>query len=152
MNKYTIEEAIASHEAFYTNKQVADLLNCDGQALKKSILNNPDSFGFRVLTKGKKKKLLYPRQDFIKAFGLNDYKTELIPCNTKLDTIKSLNTLCITPEQASSVVHMSPSDIRLYAQYNPSLLPFPTFVLGKRTKIPRIPFIKVFENQEIIAA
>lgn len=152
MNKYTIEEALASHEAFYTNKQVADLLNCDAQSLKKSIIENPYAFGFRVLTKGKKKKLMYPTQDFITTFGLNEYKTELRPCNTSLDTIKSLKTLCITPEQASSVVHMSPSDIRLYAKYNPSLLPFPVFVLGKRTKIPRIPFITAMENKKTIAA
>lgn len=63
-----------------------------------------------------------------------------------LENIKSLDRTMITPALAAEVIGCDPHFIRLAARQKPELLGFPVIVVGTRTKIPRIPFIRYVEG------
>ena len=63
-----------------------------------------------------------------------------------LDTIRQMETPTITPAQAATVLGCNPHWIRLMAREKPDQLGFPVTVLGSRTKIPRLPFIRYIEG------
>lgn len=63
-----------------------------------------------------------------------------------LDDIKRMETPTITPAQAATVLGCNPHWIRLMARQQPEKLGFPVTVLGSRTKIPRVPFIRYIEG------
>ena len=48
----------------------------------------------------------------------------------------------ITPEAAASVLGCTPNSLRQAARQRPELLGFPVIVMGSKTKIPRIPFLR----------
>lgn len=63
-----------------------------------------------------------------------------------LDDIKKMECNFITPDTASKILGCNPQGIRLAARQCPNELHFPTIVIGNRTKIPRLPFIKFMEE------
>ncbi len=58
-----------------------------------------------------------------------------------LKDIADMDCATITPAIAAAAVGCDPQYIRYMARTNPELLGFPTMVLGKRTRIPRLPFL-----------
>ncbi|MBQ8617687.1 MAG: hypothetical protein IJ418_09245 [Clostridia bacterium] len=60
--------------------------------------------------------------------------------------IKAMDKPMITPAEAAQVLGCNPHDIRVKAKLQPDLLGFPVTVVGTRTKIPRIPFIRHVEG------
>lgn len=63
-----------------------------------------------------------------------------------LQTIKTLEDVTITPEQAAPVLKCTAQSIRLQAQEDPKMLGFNVSRIGGRTVIPRIPFIRFVEG------
>lgn len=63
-----------------------------------------------------------------------------------LERIKAMDTPTITPALAAQVLGCNPHDIRVKAKLRPDLLGFPVVVVGTRTKIPRLPFIRHIEG------
>lgn len=66
-----------------------------------------------------------------------------------LQALKQMEKPMITAAEAAPVLGCDPHWIRLMARQNPSGLGFPVTTLGKggkRTKIPRIPFIQYIEG------
>jgi len=59
-----------------------------------------------------------------------------------LDELRALDTATISAEQAASVLNCNAQVIRIQARQHPEQLGFPVIVLGKRMKIPRLPFIE----------
>ena len=58
------------------------------------------------------------------------------------DAILASDAVFLTAEEVGKAAGWSPDMIRAQARENPALLGFPVTVLGTRTYIPRIPFIK----------
>lgn len=55
----------------------------------------------------------------------------------------------LTPEQVAPIIGCKAHGIRVQAHDDPAMLGFPVSVIGKRTRIPRIPFIEfVFGKKE----
>lgn len=63
-----------------------------------------------------------------------------------LQELKKLDRNIITPAMAAQIIGCDPHYIRLQARNRPELLGFPVIVLGTRTKIPRVPFIRFIEG------
>lgn len=63
-----------------------------------------------------------------------------------LEALKTLDKIMITPAEAAPVIGCDPHWIRLMARSTPEKLGFPVTVVGTRTKIPRIPFIRFVEG------
>ena len=61
-----------------------------------------------------------------------------------LEEIKGLDKANLTPAEAAQGMHCSPDLIRVAARQKPELLHFPVSVVGNRTKIPRIPFLRAY--------
>lgn len=55
--------------------------------------------------------------------------------------IQAMDTPTITPAIAAEALGCDPQYIRLQAHADPSKLGFPVVCIGKRTKIPRMPFL-----------
>lgn len=60
---------------------------------------------------------------------------------SSIEKIKAMDTATITPAQAAEVLSCNPQYIRMQAREDPSKLGFPVVCIGRRTKIPRLPFI-----------
>lgn len=63
-----------------------------------------------------------------------------------IEEIKQSTDAFITPAVAASVIGCDPNNIRLTAKQRPELLGFPVCVIGRRVKIPRLPFIQFVEG------
>lgn len=61
-----------------------------------------------------------------------------------LESIRKMDKANLTPAEAAQVMHCSPDLIRVAARQKPELLHFPVSVVGNRTKIPRIPFLRAY--------
>jgi len=55
----------------------------------------------------------------------------------------------LTPTEIAEVVGADPQDIRNQAHNNPAMLGFPVCVIGTRTKIPRVGFLKFLGVKDI---
>ena len=58
------------------------------------------------------------------------------------DAILASDAVFLTAEEVGKAAGWSPDAIRAQARTNPALLGFPVTVLGTRTYIPRVPFLK----------
>ena len=68
-------------------------------------------------------------------------------CAEALEEIKRMDKPFITPQQAARVIGCTPQYIRLAARGpNKKSLGFDTTVIGTRTLIPRIPFIRYVDG------
>lgn len=56
--------------------------------------------------------------------------------------MKESNEIFLTPSDVAGVLRCNPNFIRVAAREKPELLGFPVTVIGTRTRIPRIPFLK----------
>ena len=65
-----------------------------------------------------------------------------------LDEIRNSTKEVLTPADIADVLKADPQDIRLTAKRCPERLGFPVCVIGTRTKIPRVPFLR-FMGHEI---
>lgn len=54
----------------------------------------------------------------------------------------------LTPDDVAGVLECDPHAIRLAARDNPEQLGFPVMRVGRRTKIPRIPFLRFMGYME----
>lgn len=61
---------------------------------------------------------------------------------TAIEQIISNHKATITVELASKAINCSAHSIRVAARERPDLLGFPVIVMGPKTKIPRIPFLR----------
>ena len=59
-----------------------------------------------------------------------------------IDEIVRSDKVILTPADVAEAIHAEPQVIRLQAREDPSVFGFPVIVVGKRVKIPRIPFIQ----------
>ena len=59
-----------------------------------------------------------------------------------LADIQQSKDLMLTPAEVAEVLGVDPQSIRVQAKQNPALLGFNVVVIGSRTLIPRIPFLK----------
>ncbi len=59
-----------------------------------------------------------------------------------IQEIIALDQEFLTPVQAAGVLGTSAQSIRVAARQRPELLGFPVVVIGTRTKIPRVPFLR----------
>lgn len=59
-----------------------------------------------------------------------------------LAEIKASDKQFLTPADVSEIVGVDPQSLRLQARQKPEMLGFPVVVIGTRTKIPRIPFLR----------
>lgn len=58
------------------------------------------------------------------------------------DAILASDAVFLTAEEVGKAAGWSPDMIRAQARENPALLGFPVTVLGTRTYIPRVPYLK----------
>lgn len=67
-----------------------------------------------------------------------------------LEELANLDTATLTPKQAAPALGCNPYRINLMAKNDAkrSLLGFPVIMVGKRVKIPRIPFLKFLGWEE----
>lgn len=65
---------------------------------------------------------------------------------SKLEQIKALDRAVITPDEAAGVLQCNAQYIRMQARADASKLGFPVICLGRRVKIPRLPFITFIEG------
>ena len=65
-----------------------------------------------------------------------------------LDELKAMDRDTLTPAIVGSVLHCTPYYITIQARTNPEALGFPVCVIGSRTKIPRLAFIRWMEGCE----
>ena len=65
-----------------------------------------------------------------------------------LDEIKNSDKATLTPAEVAAVLGCDPQGIRIMAKQCPERLGFPICVIGTRTKIPRITFLKWLEGSE----
>lgn len=65
---------------------------------------------------------------------------------TSLDSIRALPDVMISPEVAAKAIGCKPQSIRVAARTAPERLGFPVTVIGRRTLIPRLPFIQYLEG------
>lgn len=59
-----------------------------------------------------------------------------------LDEIRESDKAVLTPADVAEVLQCDPQDIRTTARLAPERLGFPVSIIGHRTKIPRISFLK----------
>lgn len=59
-----------------------------------------------------------------------------------LDEIQTSQKDFLTPGDVSRVLGSDPQTIRVAARQKPESLGFPVTVIGNRTKIPRVPFLR----------
>ena len=59
-----------------------------------------------------------------------------------INRISGMTCPFITPAQAVPVIGCSPQAIRIMAREKPAALGFPVVVIGTRTRIPRVPFLR----------
>lgn len=59
-----------------------------------------------------------------------------------IDEIRACDSPTITPEMAAKALGMQPQSIRVAAEKQPERLGFPVIRTGRRTRIPRIPFLR----------
>lgn len=64
-----------------------------------------------------------------------------------LQEIENLDRDILIPADIAEVLECDPQFIRIAARRNPEQLGFPVSVVGKRTKIPRIPFIRFMRGE-----
>jgi len=62
-----------------------------------------------------------------------------------MDDIKNSTKEFLVPKDVSGVLKCCPYTINLQAQSDPTKLGFPVVVMGRRVRIPRIPFIAFIE-------
>lgn len=60
----------------------------------------------------------------------------------KLSALIHSDAIWLTPKQVADVLGNDPQNIRRQARKAPAKLGFPVIVIGARTQIPRIPFLK----------
>ena len=54
----------------------------------------------------------------------------------------------LTPVEVAAVLNCDPHSIRTQAHRDPSRLGYPVIVIGRRVRIPRIPFLRYLEGRE----
>jgi hypothetical protein len=65
-----------------------------------------------------------------------------------LQELKTLDKDIITPAIAAQVIGCDPHYIRVAAHQCPEQLGFPVIVMGTRTRIPRLAFVKFLEGTQ----
>lgn len=68
------------------------------------------------------------------------------PLRLALERMRASTAPTITPAEAAKVMGCHPHTIRVMARENPENLGFPVSVIGSRTIIPRLPFIRYIEE------
>ena len=63
-----------------------------------------------------------------------------------LTEIRESTKAFLTPAEIAEVLGCDPQDIRVAARQSPERLGFPVTLIGSRTKIPRVPFLKYVEG------
>lgn len=58
------------------------------------------------------------------------------------ELVQRVNKEFFTPQDVSFVLKSDPQTIRICARQRPELLGFPVIIMGRRVKIPRIPFLR----------
>lgn len=65
-----------------------------------------------------------------------------------ISEIRATDKLLLTPVEVAPVLRCDPQCIRMMARSTPEQLGFPVICVGRRTKIPRIPFLRALGYKE----
>ena len=52
----------------------------------------------------------------------------------------------LTASHIADILHCDPHSIRMQAHTNPAALGFPVIVIGRRVRVPRVPFLAYMEG------
>lgn len=63
-----------------------------------------------------------------------------------LEELRRADDVFITPKVAAQLLRCDPHLLRVQARENPEALGFPVTLVGNRTKIPRLAFIRYLEG------
>jgi len=64
-----------------------------------------------------------------------------------LKEVEAMETEILTPDIVARVIGCNPQVIRIQARECPQALGFPTMIVGKRVKIPKLPFLQFMGYQ-----
>lgn len=59
-----------------------------------------------------------------------------------LDDIRASSRIYLSPADIAPILQCDPHSIRVQAHQDPSALGYPVIVIGRRIRIPRVPFIQ----------
>lgn len=59
-----------------------------------------------------------------------------------IEDLQSSSKIYLTPAEVSDLLHCDPQSIRVQAHTNPQVLGYPVIIIGRRIRIPRIPFLR----------
>ena len=62
--------------------------------------------------------------------------------STPLHRIMASTDVYISVSDAARILHCDPQCIRVQARTNPEMLGYPVIIIGRRVRIPRIPFLR----------
>lgn len=65
-----------------------------------------------------------------------------------LKALEAMDCIFLTPAQAAPYIGANPGTLRWQAQNEPHALGFPVIQAKRRTKIPRVPFIRFLRGEE----
>lgn len=63
--------------------------------------------------------------------------------NPIIEQIRAMDAPTINADVAARALGCSPTNLRMAAKYRPELLGFPVIRIGHRTRIPRLPFLRM---------
>lgn len=66
----TINDVRKSNKLYLTPAEVAELLNCDPQAIRDAARHNPEQLGFPTMRVGNRTKI--PRMPFLRWMGIEE--------------------------------------------------------------------------------
>ena len=66
-----------------------------------------------------------------------------------LDDIRASTRPYVTPADIAPILECDPQGIRVQAHRDPTMLGYPVIVIGRRVRIPRIPFVRYIEGGDI---
>ena len=69
-----------------------------------------------------------------------------------MDAIYASERIMLSPADVAPVLGCSPYSINIQARQDPARLGFPVCVMGTRVRIPKVPFIRWIEGQDLEAA
>ena len=66
-----------------------------------------------------------------------------------LDDIRLSSRIYLSPADIAPILQCDPHSIRVQAHRDPSALGYPVIVIGRRIRIPRIPFMHYVEGGDL---
>jgi len=65
-----------------------------------------------------------------------------------IDDIRTSSRIYLSASDIAPILECDPHSIRIQAHSNPNMLGYPVIVIGRRVRIPRIPFLLYIEGRD----